>query len=122
MDTSFNNRNWTLELEPDVPAYLPIPEGHPCIINGIYAADNTAKKIVLEAKIQIIRADRIDDESDIAPTEIVSPILATIFPQINPTLTVHYEFSALNIVSVRAVGGKLVLNGIYDADSQLLDE
>ncbi|OHT10354.1 hypothetical protein TRFO_20400 [Tritrichomonas foetus] len=115
----FNQRNWTLELEPDVPAILPIPNGCPCIINGVYATDTSAQKIVLEAKIQIIRIDRIDEESDIAQTEVVSPILATVFPQINPSLSVHIEFSQFNVVSVRATGGKLVLNGIYDAGEKI---
>lgn len=113
MDTDFHIRNWTLELEPDVPAEIPIPGDCPFAIQGIYATDTTAEKIVLESKIQIIRIDKIVD--DVAPVEVVSPVLATVFPSINPCLSVNIEFTPLNIVSVRATGGKLVLNGIYDS-------
>ena len=115
MDTNFNVRYWTLELEPDVPAELPVPTGCECAIKGICATDTSSKKIVLESKIHIIRIDRIGENDDVAPTEIVSPVLATIFPSINPCLKVNLQFSSFNTVSVRATGGKLVLTGIYNA-------
>ena len=119
VDTDFAIRTWTLELEPDVPAVLPVPLGCPCNIQGIFATDTSSQKIVLESKIQIIRIDRIDDDDDVAPTQIVSPVLATVFPSRNPCLSVNIQFSSLNSVSVCANGGKLVLNGTYDSRSYI---
>ena len=115
----FHLRNWTLELEPEVPAYLPVPSGCPCIINGIFAKDASSPKIRLEAKTQVFRLDRLEDESDIAQTEIISSVLATVFPSINPSLSVHIEFSKWNLPSVCAYGGGLVLNGIYDNSQKI---
>lgn len=121
MESNFEVRNWTLELEPDEPAYLPVPDGCECVIQGIYATDTSPQKIVLDAKIHIIHVERIDDETDIAPTEIVSTVLATIFPSINPSAQVKIAFSPFNKVAVCATGGKLTLNGCYDSRSEFAD-
>lgn len=108
------NKWWTLSLKDGEPESLPIPNGSECIIQQVQAPDLSAKRVVLEAIIQIIRIDRLEDEDDVAQTEIKQLVLATIFPGKNPIQQVNFQFSAFNIVSVRSSGGNLTLSGCYN--------
>ena len=115
----FNKRSWTLTLKDKEPAYLPVPNGCSCVITGIHCSDISLKKVILEGIIQIIRIDKLGEESDTAQTEIRSTVLASLFPQQNPSVSVTIPFSQFNIPTVRSSGGPLTLTGIYYANSDI---
>jgi hypothetical protein len=115
----FDQRSWSLELEDGVPANVPVASGHEFIIAGIHAVSTTPKKIVLEAIVMTIRPDKVGDDDDLAPTDTVDTLLAVVFPQSEPALSVKIAFSELNSASLRATGGSLVVTGFWRVQTGL---
>jgi hypothetical protein len=109
---------WFLELEDETAAVIPVPRGHPFVIQGIHAPDSTAAKIVLNAVVGVVRLDTCQD-SDTPECDVCECVIAVVFPQMQPDVPLYLQFSAFNTVSVKATGGKLVVTGLYDAAQSL---
>jgi hypothetical protein len=111
----FDRRPWSLRLEDGVEAEVPVPNGHLFDIAGIHAVDLTAAKISVEVISLTVRIDKLGDNDDIAPLDILHAVIAVLFPKEQPIAKVSVAFSALNVVSLKATGGAVTVTGTWAA-------
>jgi hypothetical protein len=105
---------WSLELEDNVPAAIPVPHGYFFMITGIHAVDLETPKIIVDAVVQVIRLDKLGEDDHVAESDVIDATLAVLFPRVSPALKVEIPFSKFNIASVRASGGRVLLTGFYE--------
>jgi hypothetical protein len=102
-------------------AEIPVPNGHSFAITGLHAVGESAEKIIIEAVCLVIRPDRVGEDDDTAPTDVKWAVIAVFFPKVQPFVELRLAFSILNLVSVRATGGPVMITGLWHADQSLQD-
>ncbi|EAY12903.1 hypothetical protein TVAG_430680 [Trichomonas vaginalis G3] len=121
MESFVAEKFWTMTIHSGKPERPPVPKGSRFMLSQIQAVDEKADKILVEMLTEVIRMDKIDDETDTTVTDVAETNIAVIYPKKKSTYATSLVFSEVNDVLFGCDGGDVILSGVYD-DTALNEE